>query len=97
MYTIKPIKDYILIEPVSKETTTASGIVIPDSVKEKPQEGIIIALGTGKFNEGNKERVPFEVKVGDTVMYKKWSGTEVKVNSKEMVLIKEDDILAVVS
>jgi len=97
MYTIKPIKDYILIEPVSKETTTASGIVIPDSVKEKPQEGIIIALGTGKFNEGNKERAPFEVKVGDTVMYKKWSGTEVKVNSKEMVLIKEDDILAIVS
>ena len=97
MYTMKPIKDYILIEPVSKETTTASGIVIPDSVKEKPQEGIIIALGTGKFNEGNKERAPFEVKVGDTVMYKKWSGTEVKVNSKEMVLIKEDDILAIVS
>jgi len=97
MSTIKPIRDYILIEPVSKETTTASGIVIPDSVKEKPQEGKIIAKGPGKFNEDGDARIESEVKVGDIVMYKKWSGTEVKSNGKEMILVKEEDILAVVS
>ena len=97
MSTIKPIKDYILIEPVTKETTTASGIVIPDTVKEKPQEGKIIAMGLGKFNEDGDARIPFEVKVGDVVMYKKWSGTEVKSDGKDMILIKEDDILAVVA
>jgi len=96
MTNIKPIKDYILIEPVVRETTTASGIVIPDTVKEKPQEGKIIAMGLGKFNEDGDERIPFEVKVNDIVMYKKWSGTEVKVDGKDMILIKEEDILAIV-
>ena len=96
MTNIKPIKDYILIEPLTRETTTASGIVIPDTVKEKPQEGKIIAMGLGKFNEDGDERIPFEVKLGDIVMYKKWSGTEVKIEGKEMILVKEEDILAVV-
>jgi len=96
MTNIKPIRDYILIEPLGRETTTASGIVIPDTVKEKPQEGKVLAMGPGKFNEDGDERLPFEVKVGDIVMYKKWVGTEVKVDGKDMILIKEEDILAVV-
>lgn len=96
MTNIKPINDYILIEPLSRETTTASGIVIPDTVKEKPQEGTVISVGPGKFNEDGDERISIDVKVGDVVMYKKWSGTEVKVDGKDMIFVKEEDILAVV-
>ncbi len=92
---IKPLSDYLLIEPLEKETTTASGIVIPDTVKEKPQEGKVKAVGPGRLSpEG--ERVKMEVKVGDVVFYKKWGGTEIKVENKEMLLVKEEDILAVI-
>jgi len=92
---IKPLSDYLLIEPLSKETTLPSGIVIPDTAKEKPQEGKVVAVGSGKRDEdGNK--VPMEVKVGDIVMYKKWGGTEVKVEGKDFLLVKEEDILAVI-
>ena len=96
MTNINPVRDYILIEPLTRETTTASGIVIPDTVKEKPQEGKIVAMGPGRFNEDGDQRIPFEVKLGDVVMYKKWSGTEVKVDGKDMILVKEEDILAVI-
>ena len=92
---IKPLFDYVLVEPVEKETTTASGIVIPDTAKEKPQEGKIVAVGTGKLNDSGKN-IALAVKVGDIVMYKKWGGTEVKVEGKEMLLIKEEDILAII-
>ena len=94
MATIKPLFDYVLIEPLEKETTLPSGIIIPDSVKEKPQEGKIKAVGTGKVDDG--KLVPMTVKVGDIVMYKKWGGTEVKIEGKEHLLVKEEDILAVV-
>lgn len=97
MSTIKPLRDNILVEPISSQTTTASGIVIPDTVKEKPQEGKVVAVGPGKFNEDGDERLALEVKVGDKVMYKKWSGTEVKVDGKDMMIVKEDDILAILS
>lgn len=96
MTKIKPVSDYILIEPLSRETTTASGIVIPDTVKEKPQEGTVVSVGPGKFNEEGTKRVALEVKVGDVVMYKKWSGTEVKVDGKDMIFVREEDILATV-
>lgn len=92
---IKPLFDYLLIEPLDKETTTASGIVIPDTAKEKPQEGKVIAAGDGKLSDDGKV-VPMTVKVGDTVMYKKWGGTEVKVEGKEHLLVKEEDVLAIV-
>jgi chaperonin GroES len=92
---IRPLSDYLLIEPLEKETTLPSGIVIPDSVKEKPQEGKVIAVGSGKRDEDGK-RIPMDVKVGDIVMFKKWGGTDIKFNGKEMLLIKEEDILAVV-
>lgn len=92
---IKPLSDYVLIEPLQKETTLPSGIVIPDTAKEKPQEGKVLAVGPGKVHPDGK-KIDMEVKVGDVVMYKKWGGTEIKVNGKELLLVKEEDILAVV-
>ncbi len=92
---IKPLSDNVLVEPVQKETTLPSGIVIPDMAKEKPQEGKVVAVGSGKRDDkGN--RIPLEIKVGDIVMYKKWGGTEIKVEGKDMLLVKEEDIIAVV-
>ena len=93
--TIKPLADYILIEPLEKEQTTPSGIVIPDTAKEKPQEGKVVAVGPGRLEEG--KRIKLEVKKGDTVIYKKWGGNEVKVDGKEMLLVKEEDVLAIIS
>ncbi len=90
---IKPLSDYLLIMPLEEETKLPSGIVIPDTAKEKPQKGEVIAVGPGKVDDG--ERVPLEVKVGDIVMYKKWGGTEVKFEGKEYLLVKEEDVLAV--
>ncbi len=95
MPKIKPLFDNLLIEPLSRETTLPSGIVIPDSAKEKPQEGKVIAVGTGKIDENGK-KVDMVVKPGDIVMYKKWGGTEIKVEGKEMLLVKQEDILAIV-
>ena len=92
---VKPLSDNLLVEPLQKETTLPSGIVIPDTAKEKPQEGKVMAVGPGKRDEhGN--RTPMEVKVGDTVMFKKWGGTEIKLDGKEMLLVKEDDVLAII-
>ena len=95
MSKIKPLADYLLIEPLQKETTLPSGIVIPDTAKEKPQEGRVVEVGPGKQDEDGK-RIGMEVKVGDKVMFKKWGGTEVKVEGKEMLLVKEEDVLAIV-
>jgi chaperonin GroES len=92
---IRPLSDNILVEPMEKETTLPSGILIPDTAKEKPQQGKIISVGPGKRDDDG-DRVPMDVKVGDIVMYKKWGGTEIKVNGKELLLVKEEDILAVV-
>lgn len=92
--SLKMLNDNVLVEPLEKETTTASGIVIPDTAKEKPQQAKVVAAGPGKFLEG--KRVPLDVKVGDTVIYRKWGGNEVKVEGKEMMVVKEDDILAVI-
>jgi chaperonin GroES len=92
---VRPLSDYILVEPAQKETTLPSGIVIPDMAKEKPQEGKIISVGPGKRDE-NGDRIPMDVKTGDTIMFKKWGGTEIKLDGKDMLLIKEEDVLAVV-
>ena len=92
---IKPLKDQVLIEPLEEEEKTASGIVLPDSAKEKPQKGVVRTLGTGgKDEKGNK--IEFDFKVGDKVMYKKWGGNEVKVSGKEWLIVKMEDILAIV-
>lgn len=92
---IKPLYDYLLIEPVEQETTTASGIVIPDTAtKEKPQKGTVIASGKGRLDDSGN-LITMEVKVGDVVMYKKWGGTEVKIDNKEYLMVKEEDIIAI--
>ena len=88
---IKPLADRVLIEPKEAETKTASGIFIPDSAKEKPQQGTVIAVGPGKKDE------PMEVKVGDVVLYGKYSGTEVAVEEKKYLIVKQSDILAILS
>ena len=85
---IKPLADRVLIEPKEAETKTASGIFIPDTAKEKPQQGTVIAVGPGKKDE------PMEVKVGDVVLYGKYSGTEVAVEEKKYLIVKQSDILA---
>lgn len=92
---IKPIEDNILIEPLERETVTASGIVIPDSVKEKPQQGKVLAVGDGKHDESGK-LIPTSVKTGQLVLYKKWGGNEIKANNKEYLIIKSEDVLAVI-
>ncbi len=92
---ITPLSDYLLVEPVKKETTLPSGIIIPDTAKEKPQEGKVIAAGKGRKNDKG-ELMPMDVKVGDVVMYKKWGGTDIKFEGKELLLVKEEDVLAIV-
>lgn len=93
---VKPLSDYILIEPeTTKDTTTPSGIVLPDSAKEKPQKGKVIAVGSGRKDDKGVV-IKLEVKVGDTVYYKKWGGNEIKLDNKEYLLVKEEDILAVI-
>lgn len=94
--TIKPLFANVLIRPVEPETKTASGIILPESVKEKPQMGEVMAIGDGAFNEDG-ERIAMSVKVGQIVMYKKWGSNEVKVNNEEWMMVEEKDILAIIS
>jgi chaperonin GroES len=93
--TLKPLADRVIIEVLAKEEKTKSGIVLPDSAKEKPQEGKIIAVGSGKVLETG-QRIPLDVKAGDKVIFSKYAGTEVKVDEKEYLILSERDILAVV-
>ncbi|MCF6139541.1 co-chaperone GroES [Pseudalkalibacillus berkeleyi] len=92
---LKPLGDRIVIELVESEEKTASGIVLPDSAKEKPQEGKIVAVGTGRVTD-NGEKVALEVSEGDTVIYSKYAGTEVKYQGKEFLILRESDVLAIV-
>ena len=87
---IKPLADRVLVEPAAAETTTSSGIIIPDTAQEKPQKGTIVAIGSGKKDE------PMTVKVGDTVLYGKYSGTELKLEGKDFLIMREADILAII-
>lgn len=92
---IKPLFDNVLVKPLEAETRTPSGIVLPDSAKEKPQIGMIMAVGTGGVTDQGK-KIPIVVKVGQKVMYKKWGGNEVKVGPEEWLLVEQKDILAIV-
>jgi chaperonin GroES len=92
--TIKPLEDRIVVQANDAEQTTASGLVIPDTAKEKPQEGTVLAVGPGRFEDG--QRVPLDVKVGDTVLYSKYGGTEVKYNGQEFLVLSARDVLAVI-
>jgi chaperonin GroES len=91
---VKPIGDRILVEPAEEKETKKGGIIIPDTAKEKPQEGIVRVLGTGKVNDDGK-KIAFEVKVGDRVLVSKYGGTEIKIDGKEYKLLSSDDILAI--
>ena len=90
--SLQPLEDRIVVKPSEGEEMTASGLVIPDTAKEKPQEGEVLAVGPGRFEDGN--RVPLDVKVGDKVIYSKYGGTEVKVGGDEVLILRESDILA---
>ena len=91
---IKPLEDRIVVQAVEAETTTASGLVIPDTAKEKPQEGTVLAVGPGRFEDG--ARVPLDVKVGDRVLYSKYGGTEVKYSGEKYLVLSARDVLAVI-
>jgi chaperonin GroES len=91
--SIKPLEDRILVKSVDAEQTTASGLVIPDTAKEKPQEGDVLAVGPGRFEDG--QRLPLDIKVGDKVIYSKYGGTEVKYNGEEYLILSSRDVLAV--
>ena len=93
--TIKPLHDRVVIERIEAESKTAGGIIIPDTAKEKPAEGKIIAIGAGARDEDGK-RIAMDVKIGDRVLFAKWGGTEVKIAGKELTILKESDILAII-
>ena len=92
---LKPLDDRIVVKPNEAEEKTASGLVIPDTAKEKPQQGEIVAVGPGRFEKD--KRVPMDVKVGDKVLYGKYSGTEVTVDGEQLLILRESDVLAVIS
>jgi chaperonin GroES len=93
---IKPLGDRVLVEQVEEKEVKKGGIIIPDTAKEKPTEGIVVALGTGKTDDAGK-KVPFEVKKGDRVLVSKYGGTEIKLDGKEYKIFSSDDILAVIA
>ena len=94
--SIKPLEDRILVQTLEAEQTTASGLVIPDTAKEKPQEGKVLAVGPGRFDEDGDKRIPLDIKVGAGVIYSKYGGTEVKYDGQEYLLLSARDVLAIV-
>ena len=92
--SIKPLEDRIVVQGIEAEQTTASGLVIPDTAKEKPQEGEVVAVGPGRFNEDGDERIPMDISVGDRVIYSKYGGTEVKYDDQEVLILGARDVLA---
>ena len=94
--TIRPLEDRILVRPEEGEETTVSGIVIPDTAKEKPQEGTVIAVGPGKRSDQTGELIPVDVKEGDRVVYSKYGGTEIKLEGEELLILSARDVLAIV-
>lgn len=95
MLKLKPLADRVVIEPSDREERTPSGIILPETAKEKPQEGKIIATGPGRRDDDGK-LIPMDVKEGDTVLFAKYAGTEIKIDDKKLLILKESDILAIV-
>jgi chaperonin GroES len=91
---LQPLADRLMVKPIAEEDKTKSGIYIPDTAKEKPQEGEILAAGPGRMTEDGK-RVPIDVKVGDIILYSKYGGTEIKIGGEELIILRESDVLAV--
>jgi chaperonin GroES len=94
--SIKPLEDRILVQALDAEQTTASGLVIPDTAKEKPQEGKVLAVGPGRFDENGEKRIPLDISAGDVVVYSKYGGTEVKYDGEEYLILSARDVLAIV-
>ena len=94
---LRPLGDRVVIKPLDREEKTKSGILLPDTAKEKPQEGLVEAVGNGRFIEASGKREPVDVKVGDRVVYAKYSGSEIKLDETEYLILSEKDILAVVA
>jgi len=92
---LRPLQDRILVQRVEEETTTKGGIIIPDTAKEKPAEGKVIAVGNGKIGEDGK-RIALEIKKGDRILFGKYSGTEVKISGEEYLIMREDDVLGII-
>ena len=93
---LRPLADRVIVEPLEREETTAGGILLPETAKEKPQEGLVVAAGPGRWDEDGKKRLPLEVAVSDRVVYAKYSGTEIKLGDKKYLILGEKDILAVI-
>lgn len=91
----RPLHDRVLVRRVEEAAKTAGGIIIPDSAQEKPQEGNVIAVGNGAIGDDN-ERIPLDVKAGDRILFGKWSGTEVRVNGEDLLVMKESDIMGII-
>lgn len=94
--SIKPLEDRIVVQPSEAEETTASGLVIPDTAKERPQEGQVLAVGPGRWDDAGSKRIPLDVKEGDTVLYSKYGGTEVKYSGEDYLVLSARDVLAVI-
>ena len=93
---LQPLGDRLIVEVLEEEEMTVSGIVLPDTAKEKPQKGKVLAVGEGKWDEDGDKRIPLDVSEGDTVLYSKYGGTEVKVEGDDLLVLRESDVLAVV-
>jgi chaperonin GroES len=94
---LKPLGDRVLVRPVEEEETTASGIVLPDTAKEKPQKGQVLAVGDGKWAEDGEKRIPLDVAEGDEVLYSKYGGTDVQIEGEDLLVLRESDLLAKVA
>jgi chaperonin GroES len=91
---LKPLGDRLIVKPIDEEETTASGIVLPDTAKEKPQKGKVVAVGDGRWDEDGEKRIPLDVSEGDEVLYSKYGGTEVTIEDEELLVLRESDVLA---
>ena len=94
---LKPLGDRLIVKPIDEEETTASGIVLPDTAKEKPQKGKVVAVGDGRWDEDGEKRIPLDVSEGDEVLYSKYGGTEVTVEDEDLLVLRESDVLAKVA
>ena len=93
---IQPLHDRVIVKRVEEEESTKGGIIIPDTAKEKPMEGIVVAVGSGKTGEKGEKKIPLEVKKGDRVLFSKYAGTEIKIDGEDHLIMKEEDIIAIV-
>jgi chaperonin GroES len=94
---LQPLGDRLIVRAIEEEQTTASGLVLPDTAKEKPQKGEVLAAGQGRWDDEGENRIPLDVKVGDQVLYSKYGGTEIKVDGEELLVLRESDVLAIVT